>query len=511
MKIPSIPISTIIVTLVPVLVLTVLAVYSIDLVRTELTSLRVSADQELRVVGQTLVHALENAMRDNQHEDVEEAVRALDLPSRNLDALLFDESGRWVPMPFADTTRRPSLTQTELDALIYATITTEQTHVWTTTGATGSVMMAAFPFERELDRMMGGVVIVRPLDDLERTASRTRNRGILMALTVIAAVLSVGIWAGQSLIRKPARRLVEAIRVLGSGRLDMSVPVFRDDELGEIARVFNETLDQLRAERTRADQADLRHLEAESMLRRAQQVTAMNLLLSGLAHELGTPLQVIAGRASNLARSDGMDETTRRSCEQIAEQAARMTRTLSVALNATRARSHQDGVCDPRQAVEGIVEFLQLSAESQGVRLECESDPRLPLAAISSDAMQQIVLNLLSNALKASRSGGCVRVQLAGVTNDEGLPRIRLRVEDAGVGMNIEQRERAFEPFFTRSPDDRGTGLGLPIVQRLVRECHGELSLESRENEGTQVQVEIPVHQPRSAPVLEHHHGVNDD
>jgi signal transduction histidine kinase len=139
-----------------------------------------------------------------------------------------------------------------------------------------------------------------------------------------------------------------------------------------------------------------------------------------------------------------------------------------------------------------------LDARRRGVRLEFEAPEELPRVLADGDQLQQVILNLLGNALRATPRGGRVRLSLApshfrlpGSSTERAS--VSLVVEDTGVGMTEEVLAKVFEPFFTAWGDASGTGLGLAVVKSIVAEHGGTLAVDSRKDEGTRFTVHLPV------------------
>ncbi|MCP4869393.1 MAG: PAS domain-containing protein [Proteobacteria bacterium] len=240
------------------------------------------------------------------------------------------------------------------------------------------------------------------------------------------------------------------------------------------------------------DVTDLRHLER---IRRD--------FVANVSHELRTPVTVISTHAETLLDSALEDPVhARRFVEGIHRHADRLTRLVSDLLDLSRIeagrRTIEVGEVDVATVVQGVTAGLAASAETRGVELTAEVSPQLRVAA-DADALDQVLLNLLENAIKYTPEGGTVDLRVS----DQGDV-VRFEVVDDGPGVPPKHRARLFERFYRvdkgRSRDAGGTGLGLSIVKHLVESMVGRVGYEARDPRGSVFWVELPTHSPPTRP-----------
>jgi signal transduction histidine kinase len=142
--------------------------------------------------------------------------------------------------------------------------------------------------------------------------------------------------------------------------------------------------------------------------------------------------------------------------------------------------------------VRAIVDFLEHEAERRHVALGLEVQDGIGPLSVDPDPIQQLVLNLVSNALAATPAGGRVTVAVS-VTSDGPRASLQLSVDDTGSGMSPELVQQAFEPFFTTRAGEGGTGLGLSVVRNIVEAHAGTVRLDSEPGRGTHVHIEMPL------------------
>ncbi|MCX6543178.1 MAG: response regulator [Acidobacteria bacterium] len=238
----------------------------------------------------------------------------------------------------------------------------------------------------------------------------------------------------------------------------------------------------------------------ERKLMHAQKLDAVGRLAGGLAHDLNNVLAAIRGYAELLA--DELPAGTSaaadlRNIQEASDKASGITKKL---LGLSRNQSVQRGTLNLNDVVRGLQPILrQLLTDRIEVRLELDPDAGLVKADLGQ--MEQVLVNLATNARDAMPAGGLLRVRTANVSigDDRGktctIPPgdyVTLAVTDEGVGMSADVQARVFEPFFTTRPEERGMGLGLPMVREIVEETGGCVTVESKPGRGSTFTVLLP-------------------
>lgn len=226
---------------------------------------------------------------------------------------------------------------------------------------------------------------------------------------------------------------------------------------------------------------------------------AKSAFLARMSHELRTPLNAILGLSETLILLEAkLSAAKRREYLGDVLQAGRILLShIDDILNFTRLDAGGFAVhprpIDPRRAVAEAVRLMRAVARAHSIRLEADLARDLPPALADPRSVRQILVNLLSNALKFSPRGGVVRLTV--VREDD---RLRLAVSDRGIGIPADQHEKIFEPFHqvgdpSHAHREGGTGLGLSIVKALVERNHGTVAVDSRPGAGTTISVSLPV------------------
>jgi len=252
-------------------------------------------------------------------------------------------------------------------------------------------------------------------------------------------------------------------------------------------------------ERSRIEEA-LR--QTEEQLRQSEKMEALGRLVGGVAHDFNNLLTVILGYSHVL--TDAPIETKYRSAaveiRGAADKAARMTQHL---LSFSRRQARRPEVLDLNALISRLHSLLRRLIR-EDIVLNIKPDRALPFIEADAGQLEQVLMNLVTNARDAMPNGGILEVGTAKVQVDEDYlrahpdsrlcpgPHVQLWVQDTGYGMNAETKARAFEPFFTSKASGHGTGLGLAIVYGVIYQSNGDIVLTSDVGAGTRVEILLP-------------------
>jgi signal transduction histidine kinase len=235
----------------------------------------------------------------------------------------------------------------------------------------------------------------------------------------------------------------------------------------------------------------------ESMTQRAAQsekMAAIGTLAGGIAHEINNPLGVILGFAQGLERRVRDGDPLRMPVTSIVRESLRCKALVQELLTFSRTSKVTDALVDVADVVRSSVVLLEARAKMQGVQLSTGVEPLLPFVKGSRTQLQQVLVNLGTNALDAMKDqGGTLSVRVA--AKDGGVV---LEVADTGHGIPTDIRGRVFEPFFTTKGVGEGTGLGLSLVYQIVEQHHGHVDVASSGPTGTVMRVRLPAFVPEA-------------
>ncbi len=453
----------------------VLGLYGARRVAREEAAQRATAEHDLKLLLAAVKVSVEQSTRAQRAAEVNEMLESLSHDDPSVEVFVFDTHGQldstsWgtvKTLPYATTVAAEAL-RTRAPLIRYE-------------GGRLRFLSAAAPLSDE-GRALGSVAIVQPLDELREQIDGKFVEQVITIATVFLALVAVGWLVILLQVRRPLGRLVEAMSKVRSGDLSATAPVSSTDEIGELAAAFNAMIAQLAHE-----EEARRTLEAG--LQRVDKLVTVGQLSAGLAHEIGSPLQVLNGRARELAERTDLPPAAQRVAEMLVEQTDRIAAIVEQLLSYSRRKPAQLRPTDVDASVRSVVRLLEGDARRRKVAIELSAHDRLPEVFTDPEQLQQVVLNLLTNALRATAPGGKVSV---GLVARDGKS-LELTVQDTGAGIDDAVKARIFEPFFTTWTDRGGTGLGLAVVKSIVTEHRGTIEVESRRDEGTRFTLRFPL------------------
>ncbi|MEZ4320298.1 MAG: HAMP domain-containing sensor histidine kinase [Myxococcota bacterium] len=330
----------------------------------------------------------------------------------------------------------------------------------------------------------------------ERYMSDSAKRSVMWLVVLLGTTTLVLSLLLRWMVLDPVDLLIGHARRIGSGDLESRVRFTSADELGQLGRELDQMADSLRdaAERVASEQAARER--AVNQLRHADRLMTVGTLAAGVAHELGTPLNVALIRARMIERAEVLDpDEARENAKSIAEQCERMASIIRQVLNFARPRKLERASEDLRALAAQTIGFVRPMASRAGVTITLVGEEPVR-ADVDSQQLQQVVINLLTNAIQASDTGATIEVDVATETREgpSGWGRWAvIRVDDHGTGMDAEQVGHVFEPFYTTKPVGVGTGLGMSVSHGIVRDHEGFITFESALGRGTSAQVYLPL------------------
>ena len=352
--------------------------------------------------------------------------------------------------------------------------TTRRTSSISFTDADGKRTACSYvPFEVDGDKI-GTVEVVEPTDKHDARVRRSVYASLLSLLGVAAFSGFVIYFGGVQLVGKPLNRLIRQVGEIGDGQLEQKPAIESNDELGKLAIAISDM-----SHRIGQQQATIRHTD---------RLGTIGTLAAGVAHELGTPLNVVAGRAGLIAGGKLTEQEVVASAETIQSEAQRMTAIIRQLLDFARQTPAPKSPLDLREVVERTCELMSSIAKKSSVTIEPQISDSPIFVNGDSAQLQQVTTNLLSNAIAAMPDGGTVKVLISQSDNVASIS-----VTDTGSGIDPEQLDRIFEPFVTTKDVGQGTGLGLSIAYGIVKEHDGQIKVESEPRVGTTFHVLLPI------------------
>jgi two-component system NtrC family sensor kinase len=331
-----------------------------------------------------------------------------------------------------------------------------------------------------------------------RLTTRRVARRLLLASGAVLAAAAVTIFAALWIVGGPMRELAAHARRIGAGDLTSRLSWKRRDELGDLANEMNTMCDDLAGARRRiAEEADAK-AKAQDQLRHADRMSTVGTLAAGVAHEIGTPLAVVAGRARMIATLDGVPDAAKGYAEVITGQVQRIRTIIQGMLSFARRVRPARTKENLAELVRHATDLLGPLAAKSGVVFAIDATSEPASALVDPVEIEQAVVNVLKNAAQAMSAPGTVRVGVHRVHatapgSDAARDFVRIAVQDTGAGIPSEDVSRIFEPFFTTKQVGEGTGLGLAVTYAIVQEHGGFIGVESKSDVGTTISLNFPV------------------
>lgn len=373
-----------------------------------------------------------------------------------------------------------------------------------------TVIYAAAPIFDE-NKFQGAVSLTTPRVQFSDLSSRIVTLTVaLMALAIVSITASLYLLFSQVLYR-PVEDLLKLMYEVRTGNLEIEAPMRARDEFGQLAVSFNHMVSRLRemtaeraayqkrleervqeatvelAERnTQLEEANAALFEIQRELTKFERLAASGQMAAQFAHEVGTPLNLISGHVQLLAARTE-DQKTRERLDLISSQIARIERIVRGMLDATRRPQPQLETTDLTALLQRIFEITAPTLAAHQVELITEFDEKIPAIRGDGEQLQQVFINLINNSLDAMPDGG----QLF-FTASANNGHVEIVCRDTGEGIGDEIKPRIFDPLFTTKLRGRGSGLGLTVVQQIIREHGGAIEVESGAGQGAEFRIRFP-------------------
>lgn len=378
------------------------------------------------------------------------------------------------------------------------------------TSRDGGVLYAGHPVGGRSEPM--AVVVSVSLAAVEQARTEGLRTSMALALVDLVMLLLLIDTVTRRFIYKPIANLRTTMRRVAGGDWSARAPILRRDELGAVTAGLNtmvsrlgdfnrdlqERIDeatlQLRRRNEALEQSYQRVLGLREALARAERLAAIGQVAASVAHEVGTPLNLISGYVQVLRDDPAMDLRSRERLGIVDDQIAKVTRVLRSMLDQARRPVVRQPVSLAR-IVERACEVARPNLERANISLALTLPDDLPPLNGDEVQLELALLTLINNAMDAMPHGGTLEISAR--PHDHG---VRLEVRDTGPGIPPEVLDRIFEPWVTTKPVGRGTGLGLSIVKDVVRAHGGTIEVETRPGAGTLFRIELSSARPEDEP-----------
>ncbi|MBI2456791.1 MAG: HAMP domain-containing protein [candidate division NC10 bacterium] len=459
------------------------------------------AQQEVLVLANAIKLTVEHALRDRQPQDIRELLTEMVRNPNPVDRIrIFDRRLEDISSAMSDVAATTLIPQAELEQVLKS----GRTIVRYLDIPARPAAYAILPLKTRRGATIGVLEVVHVATRVQRQIQDATHDQILR-LSLLSLTIALVIWLTVRVsIRRPVAQLVRTALAFGHGDLSRRLRLRRRDEIGQLASAFNRMAESLQAAQAQIVTEAQARLELERQAQQAQKLAAVGRLASEVAHEIGTPLNIVSGRAEVIQKGLPADHPLSRHVATILRQIERISGIIRQLLEYARPRRPTPRAGHVGPILIRTVELLEPLARQRRVSLQSQASDGLPPLLADPDQLQQVLLNLVTNALDATPPGGQVRLAAcpADAEAPDGRPRIQrghavepfltLVVSDTGRGMPRDQLEQIFEPFFSTKERGGGTGLGMPIVEDIVRAHRGAIEVQSAAGAGTTVLLRWP-------------------
>jgi two-component system, NtrC family, sensor kinase len=338
---------------------------------------------------------------------------------------------------------------------------------------------------------------------------RTKGRQVTLWFTPAAIIVLTLLvdWLGRRLIHRPIGRIRETMAHAGQGDFTARTDVVRKDEIGAVAIGLNDMLRRLQefneALHERVDEAttELRMRNEELVesyqrvfalreaVARNEQLAAVGQMAASVAHQVGTPLNLISGYVQMLQEDAASDPRTSRRLEIVQEQIDKVSAVVRTLLDHARRPEERKSV-DLNTLLSRVADVAGPKLDASGIALSLEIPSHLPTIWADAGELELALLNLITNSLDAMSAGGSLTISATPFAQS-----VRLDISDTGTGIPADLLPRIFQPWVTTKPAGRGTGLGLSITEDVIARHGGTIHAVSEPGRRTTFTIELPLSQ----------------
>lgn len=342
----------------------------------------------------------------------------------------------------------------------------------------------------------GGLEFAKQLEDYDQQTRRDLFQFLVAVGCISIASIAIVWFAGVRLIGKPLEQLTELTNRIGEGDFSGRLELKGNDELSRLASSINQMSERLENQKVSLENETLDKINVMQQLRHADRLKTVGRMAANMAHEIGTPLSVVAGRASLIAKGQLDNEKVIQNAKSIQTEAERITVMIRQALDYARQTPTEKSAVDLNEVIIQSTSLLTQLAGRQNVRIKTSLADQKAMSWVDPAQIHQVLTNLIMNAIQSMRDGGTLEVHVKlrpsmkrNATEEDYW---QISVSDQGCGIPPEDLESIFEPFFTTKETGQGTGLGLSIAYRIVQEQGGWIDVASEPGVGSSFHVFLP-------------------
>ncbi|MFO8162953.1 MAG: cache domain-containing protein, partial [Desulfatiglandales bacterium] len=335
---------------------------------------------------------------------------------------------------------------------------------------------------------------------LEAKYADMRKRALFILISIIVAGMALAVGLGYFMANKimnPVHRLIKASQEVSEGSLKPEIgPISKDKEMRVLQNTFKDMVESLE-ERDRHRKA-----EAENRLIQSEKQASIGRLAAGVAHEINNPLTGILTFIRILQRSKDIGDNNQSHLTKIAESTVRVKNIVKGLLDFSRQTELNRESTDINMLIRSVISAMENQALVKGVSIKFSPGGNLPMLTLDRSQFQSVLINLIINAFDAMEHGGTILVStgISLLARDTDKKGVEITVADTGCGIQHEDLDKLFDPFFSTKEVGKGTGLGLSVSYGIIQRHGGTIRVQSEIDRGSTFTIWIPVNEP-------HNHG----
>jgi two-component system NtrC family sensor kinase len=339
---------------------------------------------------------------------------------------------------------------------------------------------------REEGSTIGVLQVARLVSDFHDYFTRVRLQALLWWMASVAIMTALVMFGHHLAIGKPLGRLVSSIAAVTAGNRGHRASIQGPSEITVLGTALNRMLDSIDQAEAEIERHHRIQVDLERRLQHSETMAALGRLAGGVAHELGTPLSIVDGKAQRLLRRDDCSTEATESLGEIRQEVRRMEQIVRQLLDFGRNQGEQRRMMAADQLAEMALAAAHERFAESNTTVTIAGPKPAPRLLVNPMRVEQALANLLRNARQAN-SGG--QVKLNWIAFEDG---VGFRVEDGGPGIPDAVRQKIFEPFFTTKVVGQGSGLGLAVVESVAREHGGSIKVCDSSLGGTGFLLRLP-------------------
>lgn len=330
------------------------------------------------------------------------------------------------------------------------------------------------------NEQVGYVHIKMVLDDFTNLLKSNNLKRLIATMFVFTIGIAVSLFLSWK-YTAPIHEVVDAAKSVAAGDLSKKLEVKRNDEIGELTKSFNEMIEKLRLQK-----------ELEDRLNQAEKLSALGQFASGIAHEIRNPLNFINLSIDHVRKkfspkSSKENEVFSKLMLEVKDEIRRLNDLINNFLNYGKPIRLHTKETELKEIVKEITALAEQKAQLEKIQIEIDIPDDLPRLVVDKDQIKISFINVILNSIQAMPKGGRLAIKARQNYSDGNLDII---FTDTGSGIDINDMDKIFDPYFTTK--DVGIGLGLALTKKIINEHKGEIFISSRPGIGTTVTLRLP-------------------